>query len=123
VTPQGRAIRQASIRFGDGRTLPFTPCKKGYIPVIVFPIDKDTTTAVMKFMYACPLHDTARRQRVASEGGKFRVGEVNLNEMWSLLKKKNEVATPKPSLAFSSTGVQKRTKKKTMANNRTTSAE
>jgi hypothetical protein len=106
LTLQGRAIRQASIRFGDGRTLPFTPCKKGYIPVVVRPSDIDkrsttTTPADVKFMYACPLHDKARRQRVSSEGGKFRVGEVNLNEMWSLSEKKNKEVKPTPSRAVS----------------------
>ena len=33
TTPQGRAIVAATERWGSGGTLPFTPCKRGYIPV------------------------------------------------------------------------------------------
>jgi hypothetical protein len=72
LTPQGRAMQEAAIRFGDGATLPFTPCKKGYIPV-----------AKGRDMFACPLHNDARQKRVAKEGGSFRKGEVDLSEFWS----------------------------------------
>lgn len=71
LTPQGRAIRDASIRFGDGTTLPFTPCKKGYAPIVEG-----------KRFYACPLHDKERRKRVRKEKGVFRMGEVDLNLFW-----------------------------------------
>jgi hypothetical protein len=70
MTPQGRAIRRASVRFGNGRTLPFTPCKKGFVPYV-----PGHTTP---FKYACPLHDCGRRQRVRREGGGFRQGEVDV---------------------------------------------
>jgi len=72
LTPQGRAIQQASERFGDGSTLPFTPCKKGYIPV----------NAHGKRMAACPLHDKARWARLKKEGHCFRKGEVDLRILW-----------------------------------------
>lgn len=61
------------MRFGDGETLPFTPCKKGFIPVVE---DKP--------VYACPLHDTARRKRVKKENETFRSGEVDLNIFWQV---------------------------------------
>mmetsp|Transcript_7189 Transcript_7189/g.17525 ORF Transcript_7189/g.17525 Transcript_7189/m.17525 type:complete len:151 (+) Transcript_7189:298-750(+) len=32
MTLQGRAIKRAAIDFGDGKTLPFAPCKRGYAP-------------------------------------------------------------------------------------------
>ena len=71
-TPQGRAIKEASIRFGDGRTLPFTPCKKGYIPIV----DDGSKR------YACPLHNEEREKRVKREGECFRTGEFDLNRFW-----------------------------------------
>lgn len=71
MTPQGRAIRDAAVRFGDGSTLPFTPCKKGYIPIIKG-----------KTMYACPLHDKYREKRVKRERGHFRTGEFDLAVLW-----------------------------------------
>ena len=67
LTPQGRAIRNASVRFGDGETLPFRTCKKGYIPFVDG-----------RRMYACYLHDKQRQERVKKEGGRFRRGEVDL---------------------------------------------
>jgi hypothetical protein len=72
LTPQGRAIRDASRRFGDGETLPFTPCKKGYIPLVDG-----------KPMFACFLHDKARRERHCREKLTFRNGEVDLSQFWS----------------------------------------
>jgi hypothetical protein len=74
MTPQGRAIKQAAIDFGNGQTLPFTPCKKGYIPILV---------EGKKRRVACPLHNKAREKRLAKEKGKFRDGEVDLNIFWS----------------------------------------
>lgn len=37
-------------------------------------------------MFACPLHDKARRRRVAKEKGIFREGEVDLNIFWQKIK-------------------------------------
>jgi hypothetical protein len=71
LTPQGQAIKEAAVKFGDGETLCFTPCKKGYIPIING-----------KRMYACPLHHKERRKRVTREGGKFRGSEMDLNTFW-----------------------------------------
>lgn len=71
MTPQGMAIRDASIRFGNGRTLPFTPCKKGFIPY-----------ADGERKYACPLHNKERRKRVLAVGGSFRKGELDLHAFW-----------------------------------------
>ena len=73
MTLQGKAMKQAATDFGNGQTLPFTPCKKGYIPMISG-----------KRMVACPLHNRARSKRLAKEGGKFRVGEVDLETMFWL---------------------------------------
>jgi hypothetical protein len=72
MTPQGRAIKQAAIDFGNGQTLPFTPCKKGYIPKVEG-----------KIMAACPLHNVMREKRLAKERGVFRKGEVDLKIFWS----------------------------------------
>ena len=71
LTLQGRAIKEAAEKFGDGETLCFTPCKKGYIPKI------DGMQ-----MYACPLHHKERFKRVKREGGSFRSGEMDLNVFW-----------------------------------------
>lgn len=72
LTAQGRAIREASSRFGDGATLPFTPCKRGYLP---FNSDGER-------MVACSLHHAQRWKRLLDKNGKFsfRKGEVNLND-------------------------------------------
>jgi hypothetical protein len=72
MTPQGRAIKQAAIDFGNGQTLPFTPCKKGFIPMVKG-----------RRVVACPFHNEAREKRLAKERGKFRNGEVDLNIFWS----------------------------------------
>ena len=77
MTPQGRAMKQAAIDFGNGQTLPFTPCKKGYIPIVG-----------TKRMMACPLHNKAREKRLAKDKFKFRPGEVDLSKMfWSKAEK------------------------------------
>ena len=72
-TPQGRAIQKVCHQFGDGCTLPFAPCKKGYEP-----IQKQTKQR----MYACYLHDKHRKKRIQKEGGKYRLGEVSLEPFW-----------------------------------------
>lgn len=73
MTPQGRAIKRAAIDFGDGKSLPFTPCKKGYSPM---------ANGIQ--MVACPLHNKARTKRLEKEKGRFRQGEVDLEETyWS----------------------------------------
>ena len=75
TTPQGRAIKQAAIDFGNGYTLPFTPCKKGYSPI------RKTDGRALA---ACPLHNRAREMRLQKEEGVFRAGEVNLEQVfWS----------------------------------------
>lgn len=81
MTPQGRAIKQAAVDFGNGRTLPFTPCKKGFIPVVG-----------NERKVACPLHNIAREKRLAKEQGKFRKGEIDLNFFWS--KHEKSLSTP-----------------------------
>lgn len=86
MTPQGRAIKQAAVDFGNGQTLPFTPCKKGYIPLV------DGKRKV-----ACLLHNQAREKRLKKEDGKFRNGEIDLNCFWfeseELLHVKPEVVS------------------------------
>jgi len=90
LTPQGRAIQQASARFGDGETLPFTPCKKGFIPVVETSKDlsyEDAQKKEYKLMYACFHHDAKRRKRVQRDNGYFRKGEVDLAQVfWSRYK-------------------------------------
>lgn len=87
LTLQGKAILDAAEKFGDGKTLPFTPCKKGYVPVAKI-IDPDICDSSNSFnyqcRYACPLHDKARRQRFHRDGGPlaFRKGEVDLTFFW-----------------------------------------
>lgn len=64
-------MQEVALKFGDGATLPFTPCKKGYRP-----FQKGNQ------MYACDFHEKARRQRVTKADGKFRKGEVLLDLFW-----------------------------------------
>uniref|UniRef100_A0A7S0L0M0 Uncharacterized protein n=1 Tax=Asterionellopsis glacialis TaxID=33640 RepID=A0A7S0L0M0_9STRA len=71
MTPQGKALKEAAIKFGDGLTLPFTPCKKGFIPLVKG-----------KKMYACPLHNKDRIARLKRENWKYRDAEVNLGVFW-----------------------------------------
>jgi hypothetical protein len=86
MTLQGKAIKQAAIDFGNDQTLPFTPCKKGFIPLIG-----------EEQRFACPLHNKAREKRLAKEQGKFRPGEVDLNLFWSKLKSETKVKIEKTS--------------------------
>jgi len=72
LTAQGRAIKDAAVRFGDGATLPFTPCKKGFIPV--------STSG--ERMYACPIHNVKRKKRFVTEKEQFRKGERELYDLW-----------------------------------------
>ena len=72
-TAQGRAIAKASERFGDGKTLPFAPCKRYYNPYME---DEDGKTR----LYACRLHHEARKLRVEKRG--WRVGEKRLDDFW-----------------------------------------
>ena len=71
MTPQGQAMKEVTIKFGDGCTLPYTPCKKGYIPMVNG-----------EKRYACSLHHKDRLRRLNKEGGKLRKGEMNLKYFW-----------------------------------------
>lgn len=73
-TPQGRAIQEATKLFGDGETLPFTPCKRGYQPVVNgLP------------MYACSHHHQERKKRFQSKTKLgYRLGEAKLEQFWRL---------------------------------------
>ena len=73
LTPQGIAIKGAAVRFGNGETLPFSPCKRGYIPVVEG-----------EHMYACHIHHKFRKKRVSADGGIFRKGEKDLSDFWCL---------------------------------------
>lgn len=88
MTPQGRAIKQAAVDFGNGQTLPFTPCKKGYIPIVNG-----------QHRVACPLHNEARKARLAKENGEFRKGEVNLQIFWFKQSKDSKDGTLKAESA------------------------
>ncbi|KAG7336545.1 hypothetical protein IV203_029204 [Nitzschia inconspicua] len=75
LTLQGKAIQQAAVDFGDGKTLPFTPCKKGYQPLIKG-----------KRMVACLLHNAHREKRLQKEQGQIREGEADPASLfWSQL--------------------------------------
>ena len=76
MTPQGRAVHDATTKFGDGKTLPFTPCKKGYIPFHVKTGER---------LCACLYHNKARRKRLIRKKGlfAFRAGEVDLRIFWN----------------------------------------
>lgn len=76
------AIQAAADKFGNGQTLPFTPCKRGYIPIVKG-----------ERKYACHLHNDLRKARVCiSDGGKelqklqFRSGEKDLRDFWNIEK-------------------------------------
>jgi len=75
MTLQGKAIAEAARKFGDGKTLPFPPCKRYYNPYCV-------EDGVKKRMYACRLHHDARKKRVAREKGAWREGEKQLEDLW-----------------------------------------
>lgn len=66
--------------------MPFTPCKKGYIPVVAIASAAGRGTVggarQVKLMYACRYHDDARRRRVMKENGQFRNGEFDLSVLW-----------------------------------------
>lgn len=74
-TPQGIAIQNATLLFGNGaRTLPFAPCKRGYVPIC-----KESNER----MYACSYHHKKRMERLKSEKWNYRAGEVVLDQFWS----------------------------------------
>mmetsp|Transcript_6544 Transcript_6544/g.15911 ORF Transcript_6544/g.15911 Transcript_6544/m.15911 type:complete len:113 (-) Transcript_6544:304-642(-) len=73
MTLQGKAIKRASIKFGDGKTLPFCPCKRGYIPVP----DNNNNNNNKTQLVACSFHEKARRKRLARDKGKLRGGEAD----------------------------------------------
>ncbi|KAL7469742.1 hypothetical protein ACHAXS_010916 [Conticribra weissflogii] len=78
ATPQGMAIKETAIKFGDGKTLPILPCKRFYNP---YGVDKNSGKRFR--MYACRLHHEKRLRRVLKEGGKWRGGEKPLDYFWS----------------------------------------
>ena len=78
MTDQGRAILQAAQKFGDGKTLPFAPCKRYYNPYSE--VNED---GVKIKLYACRLHHELRKKRLKKEGGKWRKGEKQLDLFWN----------------------------------------
>jgi hypothetical protein len=74
TTLQGRAIFQATTLFGDGKTLPFAPCKRGYQP---------TVNGIP--MYACWHHHQERKKRFNKKQG-YQPGETKLEQFWQLSK-------------------------------------
>lgn len=75
-TSQGKAIVEAAVKFGDGKTLPFPPCKRYYNPYGMLDGRREK-------MYGCRLHHEARKRRVESEGGNWRGGEKRLSDFWN----------------------------------------
>lgn len=75
TTLQGQAIQAATREFGNGgRTLPFTPCKRGYQPIL---------NGVK--MYACHFHHRDRLRRFLSKQAQgYRPGEARLDTFWNL---------------------------------------
>lgn len=93
LTRQGKAIVEAATKFGDGQTLPFTPCKKGYAPFVnVVGNDDDNVIECQRRLYACPLHHEARMRRFMRDGGllAFRRGEVDLTTFWQKRESSSE---------------------------------
>mmetsp|Transcript_10842 Transcript_10842/g.19188 ORF Transcript_10842/g.19188 Transcript_10842/m.19188 type:complete len:138 (-) Transcript_10842:154-567(-) len=80
LTPQGRAISEAASKFGDGKTLPFLPCKRYFNP----------HAENGSRMFACRLHNELRMKRLKKEGGKWRDGEKHLDEFWTDRKEGGE---------------------------------
>jgi len=115
MTLQGRAIKKASIDFGDGRTLPFAPCKRGYVPLVVVQAvvrskngnggnnsngnirakDDETQKENYKRMVACSFHEKHRRKRLARDKGKIRGGEADPNELFWSKAEHNTISTTK----------------------------
>lgn len=122
MTLQGKAIKKAAIDFGDGRTLPFAPCKRGYVPLVVVPVVRsknsssssnsidnssnggdngngnngakdDEKQKEYKRMVACSFHEKYRRKRLARDKGKLRGGEANPNELFWSKKAENATST------------------------------
>lgn len=79
MTPQGRAIQEAATKFGNGKTLPYTPCKKGYIPF-------QMTTG--ERLYACMYHNKARCKRLVVNNTALRKGEVDYHS-FEIVRRKN----------------------------------
>lgn len=73
-TAQGRSIVETARKFGDGKTLPFPPCKRYYNPYFIKDGEKTR-------MYACRLHHVRRKERVDEMG--YRCGEKRLDDFWS----------------------------------------
>ena len=85
LTKQGKAIHLACVKFGDGKTLPFPPCKKGY-----YPFGENSQK-----MVACYLHQSKREKRIqkdlTSGKGRYRLGETTLEPFWNLSYDTNHV--------------------------------
>lgn len=109
ATAQGRAIRRTTLLFGNGETLPFSPCKRGYIPLVVVDDkagqehgkgrkrkrkeshspNQDQEHGKQPFV-ACSFHHEKRMARLKKESFLYRKGEMNLNVFWSLQNNNNE---------------------------------
>jgi len=91
TTPQGIAIKQAALKFGDGKTLPFAPCKRGYLPTRSVEIKGQQE---QRQMVACLYHEKFRRKRLARDKGQCRKGEADPNQLfWSELETKHAICT------------------------------
>ena len=108
MTPQGKAIWNAACVFGDGKSLPFAPCKRYYNPYSFCFTDngngedgeytdkdedvggggggkkkkKKMNKQKKERMYACRIHNDLRKKRLKREGGKWRGGEKALDDFW-----------------------------------------
>lgn len=90
LTPQGRAILEASKKFGDGKTLCFPPCKRYYNP----------HSPEGLRLYACNAHSSLRMKRLKKEGWKWRAGEKQLDQFWkneTLVSARSDEAKTPPS--------------------------
>jgi hypothetical protein len=69
---------EAAQKFGDGKTLPFPPCKRYYNPY-----SEPNENGEKTKMYACRLHHEQRKKRLKKEDGRWRKGEKHLDLFWS----------------------------------------
>ena len=99
LTPQGIAIKDAAVRFGNGQTLPFSPCKRGYIPIVGG-----------ERKYACHLHHEQRMKRVKKEGGLFRKGEEDLSRFWIVNHLDDDTGSNDEKTHFTATSIAKKAK-------------
>ena len=104
LTPQGKSILDAAMKFGDGKTLPVRICYSviNLLPLFTHVVHShnihQSFTYNVQFppckryynpfsedgtrLYACRLHSEMRMKRLKKEGWKWRDGEKHLDYFW-----------------------------------------